>query len=505
MTCPDSPSAILLTSGGPLSNPPRHLGHRSLLPLLDKPLLQRATETLVRLGCQDVHVFLDESPAEIRDFLGNGERWGITVTYHYFDGSQSLASNLKPLQLPERGSFWLANSEIAPLALSTASTPPTLPPGTLLAHEQAGTTCWTGWGHFDTALLAGLDANVLPGAPLPAAPAGLTLIVTPERIDVRTDADYLDSCRLLLAQPQGANPAGIRLGRGARVHPSARLTGPVHIGANARIEAGAEIGPYAVIGEDASVEKGAEVTQSIVLPGTYVGEGLLLEEAIAAPGKLVSIRNGTVLEDIEPHLLTASRPQTLPQSLGEKLGLVGLQVLLFPIWGLARLLLAAAGCRTSTPASLRLPQRSLQFRTTQRSVSLPLLSLAHHETPGQTHWLAHFARTFYPGLQAVRQRDIQLFGLQLRDQSELAWLPHHWRELYALHPCGLLNESMLHPGAPQDSPLRYASDICAAAGLPRATQRRILGRYLRCVFSDLVQVTLAALGSKPKSGFSSHS
>jgi NDP-sugar pyrophosphorylase family protein len=82
-------------------------------------------------------------------------------------------------------------------------------------------------------------------------------------------------------------PDGVRVSSGATVHPTAVLLAPVSIGAGAEIAAGAVVGPYAVVGTDCIIDRGAAVTRSVVLPQTYVGEGVRLDSAVAAQNRVV--------------------------------------------------------------------------------------------------------------------------------------------------------------------------------------------------------------------------
>ena len=501
MTDHAAPVAILLASTGASLAGAARLGPRALLPLTDKPLLQLGTEALVRCGCREFHVFLDETPEKIRDFLGNGERWGITLTYHYFDGSQTLLQNLKRLKLAGERRCWIASDSVAPASLlfgPVASEPPL---DTLYVQRIGGQATWSGWACLAAGQLAHLGGLEQPGD---ALGDDLQAALTEDRLlDIRSDAGFLDSCQAALEQQAASGRAIRRPARRASIHPSAQLLAPVHIGENARIESGAIVGPYAVIGANACIDQSAEIRDSVVLAETYVGQGLLLEHAIAGRNKLISIRNATVLDRIEPHLIAATRPASQRPPLSESAMLVLLQVLMLPLWLLARAALRLAAGPRPTRRSILLPR--LDGGATAGAAELPLAALTDYETESHTQWLAHFAHTFYPGLQAVRQGKLSLFGLQLRDRSELAALPQDWRELYARSRCGLLNEAMQHAGPlVADSPLRYASDLCAATGMSAGLRRRIFFKYLACLLGDFMSLFRMIFPARAKSELSSH-
>jgi NDP-sugar pyrophosphorylase family protein len=87
--------------------------------------------------------------------------------------------------------------------------------------------------------------------------------------DVGQKRDYLDVHRKLLDGELEANlpleqrPWGFA-GASAKIHPQARIVGPVIIGNDCVIEAGATIGPHAVVGDGWTVEKDAVLKNSVL-------------------------------------------------------------------------------------------------------------------------------------------------------------------------------------------------------------------------------------------------
>jgi lipopolysaccharide/colanic/teichoic acid biosynthesis glycosyltransferase len=73
------------------------------------------------------------------------------------------------------------------------------------------------------------------------------------------------------------------IGRGARVHPSARLLGRIACGEGAEIEAGALIIGPALIGDRARVERGAVVAQCLVTPDAVVESGSSIRHRVVTP------------------------------------------------------------------------------------------------------------------------------------------------------------------------------------------------------------------------------
>ncbi len=450
-----------------------------LTPMLDKPLLQRAIEQLVRLGCRHVHVLLGITPEPVRRFLADGERWGITLRYHYRWSDRDLADNLKPLRLSPASSYWLASAETVP-ALASGEYPGRI-------FWRAGTAMhWSGWGCFSGDWLAGLKGVASREAleALLLAQESISGRIGPAPLSASSDEEFLASCKACLLQLAPEDAPQILLGKGAVLHPSVRIEGRCHIGPLARIEARASIGPDAVIGEGAVIDRGATVADSVVLPDTYVGIELELKHAIAAPGQLSSVAHGVLLTRLEPTLLAAVNQSAATRkglSLSQRCGVLLLQVLLLPLY----LLVRRQPVGTTRSIELCLPG----YPQWQQTVSLaPAISTGK---PGE-RLLRHFSDTFYPGLALLPKGQLVLCGLTLRDASDVQLLPDYWRELYAHYRCGLLNEAVLLPADEASSSRHYACDAYACVHGHSGYAVRLLLRYLYQVTGAVLRSGMAS-------------
>lgn len=466
---------------------PRLPGSRSLLPVLGMPLLQRSVEALVRQGVRHLHLLLGEHPTAVREFLGQGERWGLSLKCHYRQDDQSLAHNLKPLNLDAQALYWLACPERLPeLNPASAGCERELH----LCTAQQGAERWCGWGCYSGARLAALSqarrfdevATLLEGGLAPMPPAFCTVVNT---LDVATDAALLHSNLLALASP-GVDPATQAwLGRGAVVDAKAVLQGPVYVGSEVRIAAGARVGPHAVIGHGAVIDRDALLRDCVVLPDTYVGQGLEIDHTVAGPTVLSNLRLGVVLRHLDTTLLASvqrgwHKPSSHPWPAR------ALQAALLPLWLLARLALRRQGLAEPEPSQMLVP-------TPGKRGGQPL-PLADPGTwlhqPGPHRWLQHFLHSFYPGLRAVSDGRLQLFGLEPRTLQQIAHLPAHWRTLYQHRPCGLLSEATLLDDAGSQSLARFTSDAYSSGEQSRRQRAGLLLRYLDRVWHDTLHAVL---------------
>ncbi len=453
----------------------------ALLPLAGRPMLQRSIEHLARLGCSRLWVMLGEHASGFRAFVGEGERWGVQVSFHHLGKAESLGASLRVLGLDPERHYWLADARYLPLDIDPALPVEPACEGRAECWTEGDVLRWSGWGLFRGDWLVSQDAAsrlALEAAVLDDCRIARNQLAPPLSVDRPTD--FLDSCLRILDQQRN-----VHLGKGCDVHPGATILPPVIIGRHARIAAGAVIGPRAVIGDGVFIDENAHVRDAAVLPNTYVGEGVNLERAIVHSNRLVNLSLDIALAVTDPHLL-APMPELNETVLvrvprRERVTALALRWALFPLWLVARL----RGGRLNDPAAKRgcavtLPRPGMGMPLELR---LPLAPPRWAFGSGEPRaWARHFQHTFYPGLAQVAACRLRLVGLTPRPLAEIGLLHEDWRNLYQDHVCGLLNEALLMDRCGQEPELQFASDALASAGAPRG----LLKRYLRRVARDLV-------------------
>lgn len=84
--------ALILSGGtGTRLRPITYTTAKQLLPLANKPILVYLIEKIVRAGIKDIGIIVGDMREQVKQTLGNGDIWGVSITYIYQEGSLGLA------------------------------------------------------------------------------------------------------------------------------------------------------------------------------------------------------------------------------------------------------------------------------------------------------------------------------------------------------------------------------------------------------------------------------
>lgn len=464
-----------------------------LVPLVDRPFLQHVVEYLIDRGVTEFDFVLSHLPQRIEEALGDGARWGSRFQYHLARDAAKPYRTLKSLSL-----------DSAPLLLVHADRLPQIDPRAHRPenHEQCPVIFnrdgaeWTGWAWLSDQQIAGLpdDAdfeqmgNYLDTLALQSG----TIVNAESQLDFGSPEQMLESQgRVLQKQFDGlmvtgqeAEP-GTWLSRNVSLHPTARLVAPVFIGENCRIGQGVQLGPNAVIGADCILEKHAVVSNSMILPGSYVGEGLELDESIVDKNRLVNVRVGIAVSVADNFILGSLSEKHIGNWVNGLISrLTGLSllviaaplILLTSIW----LKLARRGPLVHYIDAIKLPAQNEEheWRTYRLFSFAPRTSETPNAGPAPTGGWRGVFLFLLPGLINVARGDLRLVGVAPRSRDEVLALSSDWRALYLSAKGGLITEAYVLYGTKPSEDELYSSEAVYAVNASISHDLRLVGGYI---------------------------
>ncbi|UCE08551.1 MAG: glucose-1-phosphate thymidylyltransferase [bacterium] len=87
----------LITSGGKGTRlrPLTHTQNKHLIPIANKPILHYAIETVIEAGISAIGIVTNADSTEVQDAIGDGNRWGVNITYIPQEAPLGLAHVVK--------------------------------------------------------------------------------------------------------------------------------------------------------------------------------------------------------------------------------------------------------------------------------------------------------------------------------------------------------------------------------------------------------------------------
>lgn len=422
-----------------------------LFPVVGKPLLVHALESVVSAGLHEVLVVLSGQTETVKESLGEGQRWGLRIHYASSQGAENFSQLAPRLNLDPQQAYLVLRGDVLQSSVLDEF---------LLASQdqQQSSVCGRVGEHIAYCLLR-------PGSELSAADClgqsgkkesdEQAAMIQLENAAYNGISDFVAYHRANIDALNGEIPGliipgretalGLYCGPRAKVSPRSLKQGKAYVGAESRVDAQSEFLNTVVISDHVVTDRHVTLDHCVILPGTYIGEWVEVKNAIVCGNDLIRVDNGAVTHVTDSFLLAELETETLNKSLANLLHRVfglGLLLLSLPLWLVAALFTYGRGKK---PA--------LQ-RCTLQGNRLELNEFGMQQRRAFTAWewnLSTPVLRHLPKLLAVISGDIRLIGVTPLSPEQAANRQEDWEKVRDQAPIGLFGPSQLQ--LPSNAPL----------------------------------------------------
>ncbi|QYJ98974.1 NDP-sugar synthase [Shewanella alkalitolerans] len=290
----------------------------ALLPVGNRALIEYTLDDLSNAGITQVKLVLGPQAGDIEALLGKGERWGLDIDYFLCRADEPASEVISRLQLtPEQPALLLRGDILRTPVIKEFIGFAKQFPKELVSAKISGMP--TGM-----IMLPGASANLdhlnWPLIAHPSAttskPQGVTLVLHGHQQHLDSLNDYLAanlnlaSNRLARLRPQQRfqaydNGGGCYLAQKVRFNGAANGQGM--IGQRSQLDDNVRLDGDFVIGEHCLIDAGAQLSDSLILPNTYVGRDLNLHRAIVCQSLLINLEHQGYISIEDASLIAPNR------------------------------------------------------------------------------------------------------------------------------------------------------------------------------------------------------
>jgi len=477
--------AVIIAMGdNPALSSLLHYKPSPLLHVVDKPIIFHILDFLTGCKIAKYDIFLCHHADMIETALGNGDRFGIQLTYHLVRNPLYPYSTLRTVSKGWKDKhLLLASGESLPKISKKTFLALTKHPKPTMWFFPTGV--WSGWGIIPTEELSKLSLNATPTDFQSALSKNLMREEFSPLIEINSMKGLKNSnIRALFPSstlhfPPTAHMAdhSVWISRAVSLHPTVTLKPPLFIGENCQIKEHAVIGPYTVIENSCIVDVGSKISNTLVLQHSYIGQKLSLQKAIVDRSLLVNIPLNTEVH-IQDDFILSEIPSVSPLNIVYK----GLQRLFACIMFIAILplfLCMLISCRLKKDPKLFLPAGYNLARW--RYFQLYSFEKKNQETalPNKS-----FPFKRIPILINVIRGEVNFVGVMPRSRDEVINLPPDWKHLYLISKLGLITLSDLD-NVTDSLDECYAADAYYTVHMGALFDLRLFFKWLKIKFTQL--------------------
>ncbi|MBI4649937.1 NTP transferase domain-containing protein [Candidatus Desantisbacteria bacterium] len=290
---------------------------KPMVPVINKPVMEHVINLLVKYKVKDIIVNLHHYPDSIRDYFGDGSKFGVSLHYsyeeklmgtaggvkkveHFFDDTFLVLSGdgLSDINIEEAVEFHKSKKALATIVLKEVDFP--LEYGVVIVNNEGRITRFLekpSWGEvFSNTANTGVyifETGIFKEIPYGeeydfGAILFPKLLKEKQRLfgyithnywcDIGDLPEYRQTHYDILQKKVNINITGtekgkdIWIGDGTIIHPDAKITGPVIIGRNCNVEEDAEISEFTTLGDNVTIGKGSSIKRCVIWDNTYISE-----------------------------------------------------------------------------------------------------------------------------------------------------------------------------------------------------------------------------------------
>ncbi len=444
------------------------------LPIMGKAFVQHLFEYIERLGFDTIALYLSSYADEIEQFIGDGERWGVSISYQLVKRNVSVKDRLKNSKfLSENEYFLYCTTQSLPLITKDVLTDKPLAFWSNTSDSQD--TGWR-WGTLET---------------LNDETQNTSLKI--DSIRISNGEAYLQSLRKMLSL-KGKNLIvfgkevrdGVWIGPGSKIPATCTLVPPVFIGSQVSIGAGTIIGPNAELGKGSIIDSESYVTDSSILTGSYVGKNLDVKKCIVNQNQILNVDLSTVYtaaDDIflSPIEFVDTVHEKSPTPLLSRVLALLLGILFIPIQLLIviinRLFLKQ---RIKKITVVPIPQKRdpSQFK----SIKTRTIYILRPRYGAKGSIYAHLIWHLIPEIWSVAAGRRRFFGLPLKTEEEFNRISKDWQGVYLRSKPGIISEADILYREYPDEDMLFATEMFYGVNDSPRYNFTLLLRYIRALF-----------------------
>lgn len=292
--------------------PLRFLAPDFLVPIAGKSPAEFLVEFCVSAGVRDIRMLVEDDPAAVGRYFGEGERWGATLHVQAVDGTLPfiglLMSALEeiddpiccfPANLLVSGNFSEIAAAVSENGLPVATGKPGEPGLFVVNVEILKEVERTDENADYIRLLDILRHRRQP----PFIWNIQTRLITSLNEYLSAQRDILDGSWTGLRIAASRREDGIWIDDHVTLSPQVNLIPPVLIGHHSLIDGAGTIGPNAVIGPFCLVNDTDVIEETALLPGTATGPHTELSHLVVHGSRIVNIRRGVCVTSPDAFIL----------------------------------------------------------------------------------------------------------------------------------------------------------------------------------------------------------